>query len=528
MPKIESIRPGGTLESSFDRYPLPEILIGVLRGNLSGKLDIALHPEPRNQVFFKDGVPVLIRLPDTGISLNKVLAEQGVISTKVAQELLNAVESSGRSEAALILERGVLSKARLQKALHSLARAQLVALFDAGPVEFRFVEGEELPEGDVTILETLPTVYEGLLKARDAAMLERLAGREAVERAFVVAETFPRGVDPFRWGSKALQVIESLTEPVTVADLVSRGLELRCARAVFLSLRMADMLELRFIKSTVAEESRSEARPESRPESRPEPRLEPRSGDAPGLKIQYRSTGVNAPPRPQSPHSPLVTPASAEQESEQERVNQRMSSFEGMSYFQVLRVTPGTDPKQLERAYRFMVRQLDESAQDASSIAQRGLIDEAYACLSDPEQEQRYRSLHERAELSSVARRDLGVLEAEPKVDRALRAIGDSRFAEANYLLRWAGRLDPVRGDVPIFLELNRLGQRSPDADLPKLRAMAFTESKRKPEDRRLKLCMAMLFAHEREFKTAKGVLDEAMMPEHPLSRHIKGLIRAG
>ena len=34
MPKIESIRPGGSLSASFAEYPLPDLLIGILRGNL--------------------------------------------------------------------------------------------------------------------------------------------------------------------------------------------------------------------------------------------------------------------------------------------------------------------------------------------------------------------------------------------------------------------------------------------------------------------------------------------------------------
>lgn len=530
MPKVESIRPGGTLESSFERYPLPELLIGILRGNLTGRLEVALHPEPRNFIYFTDGVPVMVSLPDTQITMVKLLMEQGSLQPKAAQEIMRAVEVTGRSESSLFLEHGLMPKGRLDKALRLQARAQVVALFDMGSVEYRFVEGRERPEGEVMILETLPIVYEGLRKSRDAARLARGLDAQELERSFILAGTYPKGVDPFQWGPQVSKLVETANTPLSVDELVAQGIDPQCARAVFLSLRVAGMLEF--------QEKKSAAPPAPPTPPTPSAPLKAPSVVAPelgGLMIHRKSSAVDGRSVSKS------KPGSAAEESRGassgpvepsvsagEDVARCLSPFENKSYYQILRVVPGTEPKQLERAYRFSLRQLEEQGPTPGALALRGLLDEAHAVLVEPDRERKYRAMLERSETSSSAKRDLQIGEAEPKVDRAMRALGASRLAEAHYLLRWAERLDPVRQDVQVYLELHRFEEDSAKVDVPRLRAAVFAESKRRPSDPVLKLCMGLLFAREREFKTAKGVLDEARLPEHPMTVLIRGIIRTG
>ena len=77
--KVESIRPGGVLEGIFSDYPLPDLLIGLLRSNLTGMLEIGLAPARRNAIYFRDGVPISVALPDLGVSVTQILVEQGEI-----------------------------------------------------------------------------------------------------------------------------------------------------------------------------------------------------------------------------------------------------------------------------------------------------------------------------------------------------------------------------------------------------------------------------------------------------------------
>ena len=64
--KIEAVRPGGVFTATLGDPSLPELLMGILRGNLSGSLFVELGPPNSNWVHFKDGVPVAVVLPALG------------------------------------------------------------------------------------------------------------------------------------------------------------------------------------------------------------------------------------------------------------------------------------------------------------------------------------------------------------------------------------------------------------------------------------------------------------------------------
>ncbi|MCA9554807.1 MAG: hypothetical protein KC933_32555, partial [Myxococcales bacterium] len=245
MPKIESIRPGGALEASFSAYPLAELLIGILRGNLTGRLDLFLHPEPRNLVYFKDGVPVSVQLPDAGVSLVKILIDSGRVPHDTGLDLLRLAEASGRTEEQVIQQHNVLSAGILDDVRRRRARAQLVRLFDTSQLDFRFEEGVPMPfDVPLTILQPLPLVYEGLMKTQDRTVVNRFLEAHA-RSTFELASNFPRGVDPFEWGAQVERVVAQLPPPLSVARLAQAGLPQEVALAAMTSLHLASMLELK-------------------------------------------------------------------------------------------------------------------------------------------------------------------------------------------------------------------------------------------------------------------------------------------
>jgi len=194
VPKVESIRFGEVYEGRFSDYALPELLMGILRGNLTGVLDVILSSERRNAVYFKDGVPVSVSLPE--------------------------VEARGA------------------------ARAQIVALFDAGDRSFRFKEGEQMPaDAELAILQTLPLIYQGLMAARDRSTVRAFTARTQGSR-FHLADTYPRGVDPFEWGEAVERAVAALEEPKSAEDLAARDLGAERAAVVLTCLDLADMLEI--------------------------------------------------------------------------------------------------------------------------------------------------------------------------------------------------------------------------------------------------------------------------------------------
>ncbi len=539
MPRIESIRPGGTLEASFAEYPLPELLVGILRGNLSGRLDVLLHPEPRNHVAFQDGVPVAVSLRDAGLSLVQLLVEDGELSREVAQELARVADAVGQSPSAVLKERRLVRESALDRAEQRLARLSLVRLFDAIPISFRFTEGAEVPRGvTLNVLQPLPLVFEGLMQAKDRRLVSAFLDG-AGHRSFVLAPTYPQNVDPFQWGEAVEAVIGNLRTPATVEQLMARGLDRELILAALTSLKLVGMLE----EVEAAERRPPPPRP-SREQSRasdrgPEPR---RAGQAriamseePGGLVIHRSSGqprhepapsgeVPVVPRPgvggPSPSSSSSGPSVQPERHEQDfvRLRERLGPMMEQTYFQVLRVAPRADAPSVERAYRGLMKRVDEHDEgDVVKRAIREVLLEAFSVLEDPEQHERYAAAVERADAGRERKR----LEAEPKLERTLLLIGEGRFAEAAFLLFWAAALDPSRSELPPLFAVLELARAAPEqraqaaqaADAALGPALAS-----QPGARILRFVQALLLAHQREGRSARRMFTELGEAEHPLA----------
>ena len=735
MPKIESIRPGDTLAATFGSYPLAELLLGILRGNLTGRLDVFLHPESRNHLHFRDGVPVVVNLPDGSVSLVQVLVQDGRLPQQKGMELLRMAESSGKSEADVMRKRRLFPQVVLHQAEVRWARAQLVKLFDAGPVEFRFTEGAKPPEGALTILQPLPVVYEGLSTARDQAVVEHFVSHHGESR-FTLSATYPRDVDPFEWGTDVEAAIQRLRQPSAMEDLVDAGLAPDRASVVLTALHLADMVELREQgprrpSSPRPAPAAAQPSPLPIPSSVPAPEIRDGSGlmihRRPGVDAAPARASTSAPPRPaaeamvpsrssiSSPPRPsadataplreaaplriaadvtaplrsAVPSASASDADSSSRssaqaaadaaspsrdsgrasadatvplrgsgraaadtaspsrsaargaadttspsrsaaraaadtaspsrsaargaadtaspsrsaargaadtaspsrsaargeadtaspsrgaargaadtaspsrsagrgaadttspsrapagpppstvggnahdreyvvVRDRLTSYFGQNYYQILRVTPESDPNQLDRAYRFLVRRFEDEMDRPGTAPLIDIIHEAYEVLKDPEASKRYAAIVERADTHDWIERERRALEAEPKVDRAVRAMAVGRTGEATFLLSWAERLDPSRTDLGAYfgvLDVIRApdGQRAADARA--LRSILQEQLGQRPYDWRIKLCMALVLAEDGDPWGANRLLEHAPDRSHPMALRVSALL---
>lgn len=527
MPKIESIRPGGTLSATFGDYPLPELLFGILRGNLTGKLEVGLHPEPRNAIYFRDGVPIAVDLRDGKISIITLLIESGELEESQGLALLDR----GGNELELLRTKVTLPPGRLGQLDAARARRQIVRLFNAGPIEFSFHEGADRPSAaSLTILQPLPIVYEGLTAMQDRAVVDRWV-RDLEGKAFVLAGTYPRGVDPFEWGEETDRHVLAMEEPSTLQDLIQRGLDSGRASAVMVSLSMAGMIEEAHKK---AQPAPAAAAPKMDPRLRPPPAAKADRDEVAkepsGLVIHYKSGRSTKAGRPSSsPEAAAEAPAPKEPAApvESDRgvaaIRSKLAQHEGKNYFQILRVATSTDMAQVERAYRFLIRRPD-SAEDDATRALKGLYHEAFECLSDPERLRRYKALVEWAEKSTNAVREREAIEAEPKVDRAVRCLGDGHFAEARALLEWAKKLDPLRSDAPALLELARYMAHPEGGDLLSIATTFVAERQKNPDDVRIRLAYAYCLAEENEAKAAKALIESISDREHPLARRVAAI----
>lgn len=244
MPKIESVRPGESFASTLGEYPLAELLMGILRGNLSGSLQLHLDPQTIDVVYFRDGVPVAVSLPALGVSLAGVLVQRGELSAPEADRVQSQSRATGASESRVIELARVVAEGALRDGMRARARHELERLFDAGPRGFVFTEGAPVPrDADLAVLQPLPIIYAGLALRGARELVSRFVARWGGHR-FRLSDTYPRGVDPFEWGEDVEQRVAVFESPAPLAAAEHAGLERSTAEVVLTALHVADMLEL--------------------------------------------------------------------------------------------------------------------------------------------------------------------------------------------------------------------------------------------------------------------------------------------
>ena len=239
--------------------------------------------------------------------------------------------------------------------------------------------------------------------------------------------------------------------------------------------------------------------------------------------------------------APSERPAASEQVAESEvggsahdreyiAVRDRLSSYFGQNYFQVLRVTPETKTAQLDRAYRFLVRRFEEELDRPGTGPVLDLLHEAYEVLKDPGTSKRYATMVDRADKVPPIDRERQAFEAEPKVDRALRAMGSGRTGEATLLLSWAERLDPSRTDLSAYfgvLDVIRAPDQQRASDARALRSVLQEQVAERNYDWRMKLCLGLVLAEDGEVRSARRMLEQSPEPTHPLAQRIAALLDA-
>ncbi len=546
MQKIESIRPGGTFSASFAAYPLAELLLGILRANLTGRVDVFLHPEPRNRILFKDGVPVVVDLRDTGVSLVQVLVEAGQLGRERGLDVLRLAEATGRTHSAVVTMHNLLSRGALDEARRLRARAQMVRLFDAGAVDFRFIEGATIPlDSAPTILQPLPLVYQGLLHARDRSPLTQFWQR--ADTPLILTSTYPQGVDPFELGPGLERALTGFGGPFRAEQLLALGIDRDTVAAALLALTLAgmaepapaDLLNPRSFDFE-AEPRRLEARqlePRQLEPRQLEPRqLEPRQLEPQGIRPEPRV--VERPPeaRPTEPEGlvihrrvPPAEPPKSPAAEELQHVRDRVAPLRQQTMLQLLRVAPGSDAAQVERSYKFLLRRLEDEGEQPGIKIHKDLLRISYQTLRDPEQARRYTSLVESGERSPLAQKERLIWEAEIRVDLGGRALGEGRTADASVLFGWAHKLDPSRTDAQTLqnaVDWLRTPARERNGDHRVVMSLVLERLREHPGQRLIKLVAALIALEGRDPRTVLKHYQEANEPEHPLARRILATLR--
>lgn len=508
MGGIESIRLGGDYQSRFGQYSLPDLLIGLLRGNLTGVLEVDLGTNKSDRIYFRDGVPVCVLLPSLGVSLSEVLISCGEIDRGLGMTVQRAARELAQSESVVFGKTDACPDGALHKGMRIRARSEVVKLFDTGDKPFRFSEGVPLPDlAEVTILQPLPLIYEGLLSAQDRTpvrmFLERTRGQ-----MFRLVDTYPKGVDAFEWGEKVESVVQTMSDARTIEELSEAGLPLDQVAVVLTTLSLTGMIEALQGVSQLPQKLKLRTMATSGEHALP--------SEVP-LKLRPISGVV----RPASaPESEALTPAI---EETNDGFREKIFPLIGKNYYVILRVTPASKPEQLERAVRFLSKNTDPSKRGAWALAE--LAREAYSVLTSPELAEKYRECVERSGEHPKYVSARCQMEVAPKLERALKCILEWYLDEADLWLSWIATLDPARSDLRIhraFLSFCRTDEQKRPGVANALRDLLAQETMKAPDNLVFQIYLACVVATLGDNNMVQLIQDKRGVSSHPFAALIK------
>jgi hypothetical protein len=501
--RIESIRLGGDYASRFGEDPLPDLLIGILRGNLTGVLNVDFGANKDDRVYFRDGVPVCVVLPSVGVSLAEILVACGEIERSVGISVQRESGSGNQTESVVFSKMDACPDGALQNGMRIRARAEMVRLFDAGDRAFHFQEGTSLPDlAEVTILQPLPLIYEGLLSAKDRSPLRSFL-EETQGRWFKLVDTYPAGVDAFEWGKEVEVVVNTMCEAQSIEQLIKKGLPPDQVAVVLATLSLTGMIEAVEAPSGMPKKLRLRTMATSGEYVLPAEQpltLRPISG------ISHAMTSVP---------EPMASPAIDNTKDFRDKV----LPLVGKNYFEILRVTPSSKADQLERAVRFLSKNIDSQHRGERAVAHLAL--EAHRVLASPVQGPKYRECLRRAEENPRYLTQRYQMEVDSKIDLALASIAEGHLDEADVWLTWAAKLDPTRSDLRLhraFLSFCRAQPENRPVIASALRELLAQESLMEPSDVSLQVYLACVVACLGDTKMVQVLRNRAGVLTHPLA----------
>ena len=386
------------------------------------------------------------------------------------------------------------------------ARSELVRLFDARVEGFRFEEGTAIPAGaEITILQSLPLIYEGLLSSKVRTpvrmFLEKTQGRR-----FVLADTYPVGVDAFEWGDEVESIVQMLQKPQSLEDLTRQGIPPDQVAVVLATLHLTGMLE------TV------DALPEQPSKLR--------------LRTMATSGEHTLPPTPLASLRPLsgaqqvlepATPSGSHAlPTDKNSFKGKIQALIGKSYFEILRITLASKPEHVERAIRFLTKH--EASTNRADLAMAQLARDAEAIFNDSVLGPRYRECVEHAGQSPKHLSARLQMEVEPKLEHAIRALAAGYLDEADTWITWAAKLDPARGDLRLhrsFLGFCRASSEHQQAVALALREMLVEETIKAPTDMCLQVYLACVVGCLGDRNMVQSITEKEAVRAHPLSHLI-------
>jgi curved DNA-binding protein CbpA len=262
--------PGFKNEGQLESHPLPVLLAQILERNLSGMLHIE-SGESKTWVWFDQGFPAGVSIPNSEVYLGMVMREMGLIDDATFNESLMVMAKTSKLRGQVLMEMGKINQEQLAQALSVQLMRKLIELFNIHKGTYRFAEGESIPGRMQPFrIHPYPVIYNGIKNCYQTEELEIILGDLLAGKACRVSEQFEERQGLLELPSDEQADIESLKEFRLPEDFVEKARSgATSAMMLLLMLHCCGMLE-------IGEASSAKKAVLPRPEPGPRPPQKPK------------------------------------------------------------------------------------------------------------------------------------------------------------------------------------------------------------------------------------------------------------
>ncbi len=213
LPEFES-------EGQLEKYPLPMLLAQILEKNLSGTLHVE-SGESRTWIWFDQGFPAGVNIPNSEVYLGMVMREIGLIDDATFNESLMIMAKTNKLRGQVLMEMGKIDREQLAQALSVQLMRKLTELFNLYKGSYRFARGEAMP-GRMQPFRIHPylAIYNGIKNCYQVEELKVILGDLLVGKSCRVSEQFAMNSGLLELPSDEQADIELLAELRLPEDFV--------------------------------------------------------------------------------------------------------------------------------------------------------------------------------------------------------------------------------------------------------------------------------------------------------------------
>lgn len=419
-------------QGQLEGRPLPMLLAQILEKNLSGTLHIE-SGESKTWVWFDQGFPAGVNIPNSEVYLGMVMRELGLIDDTTFNESLMIMAKTNKLRGQVLLEMGKINQEQLAQALSVQLMRKLTELFNIHSGSYRFEEKESIPgKMQPFRVHPYPIIYNGIKNCYQTEELEIILGDLLSGKACRVSEQFAGRQGLLELPSDEQADLESLKEYRSPAEFVKTAKSGETsAMMLLLVLHCCGMLEV---------------------------------GDASsGKPIK--------PPEPPQPKPQKPQPKAKISEKLRQRLKEKVAQIKAEKLLDLLEITADATPEQVKASYLKMTKEFhpDRLPADADADVKEVMtfvftkLSEAHQNLSDPVRRKAFlRTSARKAGVAGLADPEGALLEYE----KARVFINKKNFAQAVAHLREATEMDPKNAEYQArFLWFEYLAAGEPKQD---------------------------------------------------------------